>query len=120
MGSGSSTSSYKADGGEGSIASALVGPTAQELALKDLFDCTGGAAWKNKKGWTDQRDLDDRGEVGHYFGVAVNKDGFVLRIELPRNLLQGVLPKLDAVSECVSLILSYDHATPDPSSSSTV
>ena len=56
------------------------------LALEAFFKSTGGADWYEKEGWMTDAELED------WFGVWVDEEGRVIRLELPWNNLAGPLP----------------------------
>jgi hypothetical protein len=56
------------------------------LALEALFKSCGGAGWKEKGGWMTGAGL------GAWYGVTVDAEGRVTRLELGGNNLAGPLP----------------------------
>lgn len=52
-------------------------------ALVALFRATGGASWKRKQNW------DTDAELSAWFGVEVNNQGRVVKLNLEWNNLQG-------------------------------
>jgi len=55
-------------------------------ALTDLYSATGGDNWINNSGWLNGDPSDS------WFGVQVNSEGRVIRLNLPENNLVGELP----------------------------
>ena len=66
-------------------------PTATErFALLELYDSTGGDSWTNNDGW------DGDSDVGDWYGVTVDADTLVRRLDLADNGLEGPLPSVTA------------------------
>ncbi len=59
---------------------------ADAVALRALYDATGGTGWTRSDGWLDDDDL------GKWHGVAVDSTGRVKRVDLVGNGLSGELP----------------------------
>ncbi len=55
-------------------------------ALMDLYEATGGDGWHNNSGWGDGPPSNG------WYGVEVNGDGRVIRLDLSDNGLSGRLP----------------------------
>jgi hypothetical protein len=64
----------------------LLKQASDRLALEVLFKSTGGADWEEKGGWMTDADL------GEWFGVTVDAEGRVTKLELEHNGLAGPLP----------------------------
>jgi hypothetical protein len=68
----------------------------------------GGLTWKRSNAWATKRPL------SQWYGVTTNKDGYVIRLDLNENNLEGKLPsilgKLDHLEE---LILDHNKLTGD-------
>ena len=64
--------------------------TAQQLAERNglvaLYEATDGPNWKNNTNWLSDKPLDE------WYGVATNKDGSVIQLELSNNRLAGIIP----------------------------
>jgi Leucine-rich repeat (LRR) protein len=56
-------------------------------ALVDLYNATGGDNWSNNSGWLDGDPSDN------WYGVEVNANGRVVRLDLSGNNLSGTLPE---------------------------
>ena len=56
------------------------------VALRTLYDATGGTGWARSDGWLDDDDL------GEWYGVAVDSTGRVESVDLVGNGLSGELP----------------------------
>lgn len=63
-----------------------VGCDIQRLALKELFEATGGRHWRNREHWNSAE------SIANWFGVWVDGRGVVVRIDLRGNQLTGSLP----------------------------
>ncbi|CAN0484845.1 unnamed protein product, partial [Ectocarpus sp. 8 AP-2014] len=57
--------------------------TTDRDALVTLFRSTRGASWRNRENW------DTDAALSTWFGVEVNVEGRVVRLDLPYNNLQG-------------------------------
>ena len=74
--------------------------------LTILYQGTNGDGWTNRQNW-----LSD-GPLNTWFGVRTNRDGEVVRLELPRNNLQGPLPaELCHLASLGVLDLRYNDLT---------
>jgi len=56
-------------------------------ALMDLYEATGGNGWANDSDWG------NGDPTGSWYGVDVNADGRVVRLDLSGNNLEGTLPE---------------------------
>lgn len=80
--------------------------TTQYMALRALYNATGGANWSNNTGWvTATNQVED---VSNWYGVEVNPTtGSIVKVELPFNNLVGTLPS--SISDLFALrILNLD------------
>jgi Leucine-rich repeat (LRR) protein len=78
----------------------LLKPTSDRLALEALFKSCGGAGWTQKGGWMTDAAL------GDWFGVTVDDEGRVVRLELHSNNLAGPLPsEIQQLSALQKLVL---------------
>jgi len=62
----------------------------QRAALEAIYDATNGDKWANNSGWKKTDDL------GSWYGISCNGDGYVTAINLEQNGLEGVLPDVFA------------------------
>ena len=76
------------------------------LALEALFTSCGGAGWNRKGGW-----MTDAG-LGEWYGVTVDAEGRVTKLELSYNNLAGPLPsELQQLSALKELSLNNNQLT---------
>jgi hypothetical protein len=74
--------------------------------LETLYRATGGAGWKNKKGWMTDAD------IGEWYGVTVNDEGRVTALTLYFNTLTGTIPpEISLLSELTELKLQNNALT---------
>jgi RHS repeat-associated protein len=79
---------------------------AQYDALMALYNSTGGAEWTNRTGWGTPFPTN----VGTWYGVTANGQGFVTSIAMQSNNLNGTLPsQLSNICSLQTLILSYNQ-----------
>ena len=75
-------------------------------ALVALFKSCGGEDWKHNDGWMTDADL------GEWWGVTVDAEGRVIRLDLTRNNLAGPLPReLQQLSALKRLYLQNNKLT---------
>jgi hypothetical protein len=76
------------------------------LALEALFKSCGGADWTEKGGWMTEA------ELGKWFGVTVNAEGRVVKLNLHSNNLAGALPsEIQQLSALMFLALGHNKLT---------
>lgn len=59
--------------------------SADRASLVALFRATGGTSWKRSDNWNTDADL------SKWYGVKVNDQGRVVKLDLNRNNLQGII-----------------------------
>jgi len=74
-----------------------IGCDVQKLALMALYESTEGKYWKHKNNWGSNR------PVVEWFGVQVDNNGVIIRLDLRSNYLKGKLP------EALSLLTSLQY-----------
>ena len=73
-------------------------------ALIALYHATDGSNWKNSDGWLSERPLHE------WFGVTVDENGSVVRLDLEKNDLRGSIPlNLGSLSRLNTLNLSRNR-----------
>ena len=70
-------------------------PNPERAALEAFYHATGGPDWLDNTNWLTEAPL------GEWFGVSLNQDGTVWRLELNANRLRGELPS--ALAELTNL-----------------
>jgi len=75
------------------------------LALVGLFNTTDGENWTNKTNWL-------QSSLNTWFGVTLNAEGCVTKLDLSNNQLSGSLPaKIAEITSLNELILPYNQLT---------
>ena len=77
----------------------------EKRILTNLYEVTNGAGWKRKGGWTDADSLAD------WDGVETDSRGFVIRLHLFDNGLQGTIPDLTGLTKLKTLSLYRNRLT---------
>ncbi|CAM9716580.1 unnamed protein product [Ectocarpus fasciculatus] len=73
-------------------------------ALAALYYATDGANWKQNRNWITDTDL------SQWYGVELNDQGRVARLNLYSNNLRGVIPnELEALAKLEQLVLAYNQ-----------
>jgi Leucine-rich repeat (LRR) protein len=84
----------------------LLKPASDRLALEAFFKSTGGEGWYEKEGWMTDA------ELGNWYGVTVDAEGRVIKLELSENGLAGPLPSdMQQLSALQRLDLSHNALT---------
>ena len=80
-------------------------PQYQKLALSTIYDKTGGNSWRNKQSWLESDKECD------WYGVSCNENHEVIKLELPKNNLIGIVPEEISESRQYILLLSMNVVT---------
>lgn len=80
-----------------------IGCDVQKMALMTLFDATEGKYWKHKSNWGSNR------PVVEWFGVQVDNNGIIIRLDLRSNYLKGRLPEGLALLTSLQYIDLYNN-----------
>ncbi len=89
---------------------AVAAHEADSLALVDFYHAAGGEGWKDRTGWLEDPVMD-------WYGVTLNEEGRVVRLQLIDNNLTGTISaSLEELGNLNEIWLSYNSLTgPIPS-----